>query len=47
MDASHVSLVRAWSRTPRRGYVSALRLRSQRSPHGALAARVARRRRTR
>jgi hypothetical protein len=47
MDASRVSLVRAWARTPRRGYVSALRLRSQRSPHGALAARVAHPRRAR
>jgi len=44
MDASHISLVRAWARTPYRGYVSALRLRNQRSAHSALAARVARRR---
>jgi len=44
MDTSHVVLVRAWARPPGRGYVPALRLRSQRSPHRALAARVARRR---
>jgi hypothetical protein len=45
MDASHRLLVRAWSRPPGRGYVSVLRLRGQRSPHDALAVRVARRRR--
>jgi len=44
MDASHRSLVRSWARRPGRGYVTVLRLRGQRSPHRALAVRVARRR---